>query len=256
MVRRRRRTRRSSGVGVARVRSTASGSRRVLLDFMRRELAIKVDALDAEPPGGSQAALEPAADRAVGDRRERDAHVRAALLPRARGAVTDDRSATSTSRRAAASASILRRRGTFPLHQRSAVAEVDDRADHRRPARRAPRSTASSRQVAERVERRPSPGYQLPAAQLRWLAGDGSRAFHDPIRVPRRRPTTAAARTRSSSTSTGRSPTDGQGIEAREHTAQVPPEEREEREERVPRRRSCRCCSARRRWSSASTSPR
>ena len=35
------------------------------------------------------------------------------------------------------------------------------------------------------------PGYQLPASVLRWVAGDGQRAFHDPIRVPR-----AAARRR------------------------------------------------------------
>jgi hypothetical protein len=28
------------------------------------------------------------------------------------------------------------------------------------------------------------PGYQLAASSLTWLAGDGKRAFHDPIRVP------------------------------------------------------------------------
>ena len=44
------------------------------------------------------------------------------------------------------------------------------------------------------------------------------------------------------------------GLHAREHTAQVPPEDREEREDAVPRRATCRCCTARRPWSSASTS--
>ena len=28
------------------------------------------------------------------------------------------------------------------------------------------------------------PGYQVVAAAMRWVAGDGTRAFHDPIRVP------------------------------------------------------------------------
>src|SRR5208282_4881864 len=29
------------------------------------------------------------------------------------------------------------------------------------------------------------PGYQLPASALLWVAGEGTRPFHDPIRVPR-----------------------------------------------------------------------
>ena len=28
------------------------------------------------------------------------------------------------------------------------------------------------------------PGYQLPASAMIWVAGDGTEAFHDPIRVP------------------------------------------------------------------------
>ena len=28
------------------------------------------------------------------------------------------------------------------------------------------------------------PGYQLKASALQWVTGDGTRSFHDPIRVP------------------------------------------------------------------------
>ena len=75
------------------------------------------------------------------------------------------------------------------------------------------------------------PGYQIPASALVWKRGDGQHAFHDPIRIPNL-------------------PEDGarvnpffvdfyknvgtrlQGIEAHEHTAQVSNEERQNRERR------------------------
>jgi len=84
--------------------------------------------------------------------------------------------------------------------------------------------------VVEPRHKHDTPGYQLPASAIIWSAGDGTRAFHDPIRVPR-------------------APKHGryvnpffrqyyqigvqslQRIQAREHTAQVPNEIRMEREE-------------------------
>ncbi len=75
------------------------------------------------------------------------------------------------------------------------------------------------------------PAYQLNASTMRWLPGDGTQAFHCPLRVPRAperglRPNpyyvgfyTSAA-------------TNVAGFEAREHTAQVPAVAREEREKR------------------------
>jgi hypothetical protein len=74
-----------------------------------------------------------------------------------------------------------------------------------------------------------APGYQVNAATMRWVAGDGKTVAPDPVRVPRgpkegRRPNeffldfyrnTAAG---------------GRGLRAREHTAQVPAEVRQERE--------------------------
>ena len=78
------------------------------------------------------------------------------------------------------------------------------------------------------------PGYQLPASALFWVEGDGTRAFHDPIRVPRAPAT--GGRTNpffvdfycNVAASLG-------GMEAREHTAQVPYDKRLDREERFRR---------------------
>ena len=74
------------------------------------------------------------------------------------------------------------------------------------------------------------PGYQVQASAMRWIAGDGTEPFHDPIRTP----------DRSEAGGTNRFFVDFykedaaklRGLEAREHTAQVPYEVREEREER------------------------
>jgi ATP-dependent helicase YprA (DUF1998 family) len=74
------------------------------------------------------------------------------------------------------------------------------------------------------------PGYQLLASALRWEAGDGTTPFHDPIRVPNR--AEAGGRVnpyfvelyREAAESLG-------GLAAREHTAQVPYKQRQDRED-------------------------
>lgn len=82
-----------------------------------------------------------------------------------------------------------------------------------------------------REERDDVPGYQVAASAMRWIAGEGTAIAYDPIRVPR--PPSEGGRPnafflRFYETVAG----DGQGLEAREHTAQVPYEVREDREER------------------------
>lgn len=74
------------------------------------------------------------------------------------------------------------------------------------------------------------PGYQIQAAAMRWVQGDGSEPYHDPFRVPRK-------------SSKGASPNqffinfyrsvalETKGLEAHEHTAQVVADIREKREE-------------------------
>ena len=74
-------------------------------------------------------------------------------------------------------------------------------------------------------------GYQLNAAALVWRVGHGERAFHDPIRVPRA--PSAGLRTNPFFRDFYRADTeDMRALEAREHTAQVPSEERQHREDR------------------------
>ena len=74
------------------------------------------------------------------------------------------------------------------------------------------------------------PGYQLASAGMRWHAGDGTHAFHDPVRVPnapadglRSNPYFVRFYQEVAADSTG--------ISAREHTAQVGAAVREEREQ-------------------------
>ncbi len=85
--------------------------------------------------------------------------------------------------------------------------------------------------VAEVIEAEDEdvPGYQLQASAIRWKAGDGTRAFHDPIRTP-------------NAPEEGSKPNpffvefyrsagaDLHGLEAHEHTAQVEYDKRLERE--------------------------
>lgn len=73
------------------------------------------------------------------------------------------------------------------------------------------------------------PGYQLLASGLRWKAGDGKKAFHDVIRVPRQSAT--GGRTNPFFVDFYRNTASTvQGLEAREHTAQVQADIRIKRE--------------------------
>jgi len=84
--------------------------------------------------------------------------------------------------------------------------------------------------VVEPRQKHEKPGYQLPASAIIWSVGDGTRAFHDPIRVPR-----APQHGRYVNPFFRHYYQNGakrlQRIQAREHTAQVPNEIRMEREE-------------------------
>lgn len=75
------------------------------------------------------------------------------------------------------------------------------------------------------------PGYQVPAAAMLWVAGDGTTPFYDPIRVPSR--PESGGRTNAFFVEYYRNVANRlRGIEAREHTAQVPYEDRVDREQR------------------------
>jgi len=199
---------------------------KTLLDYLRRELAVKADQLN---PDSQEKMVTRSNARLIPpwaiDEQERLVFGSIAY-PRPR-AGDDDRSAVYLSPRGGFG-SYLRRRGIFPLHS----AAINTAESQRLIAQ-----LLSALQVYGLVEIvRPSdknasaPGYQVPAAQLRWIASDGTTPFHDQIRMPR------ASRAEGNTNSFfqelyRRIAVDGQGIQAREHTAQVNPEVREEREE-------------------------
>jgi len=76
-----------------------------------------------------------------------------------------------------------------------------------------------------------TPGYQVPASALRWRVGDGTRPFVDPVRMPTA-PATPPAPNDFFVELYRTGARDLMGVEAREHTAQVKYEERERREAR------------------------
>ena len=73
------------------------------------------------------------------------------------------------------------------------------------------------------------PGYQIAASAMKWNVSDGRIAFHDPIRVPN--PPKEGARTNKFFVDFYKTvASDLRGLEAHEHTAQVPYNLREQRE--------------------------
>ena len=201
-----------------------------LLDFMRRGLAIKVNYLQQDfqerlQQQSDQRLIEPwALDENESARME----YATVLYPRSRG--TDDYRGYLYLSGRSGFGQYLRRSATFPqlaqLGQRLAVADADQII----------KDLLVGLQVAGLVEavEQPSrqgdvPGYQIPAAALRWIRGSGTQSLHDPIRVPHPSAEAADANAffvdfyRTVATNLG-------GMEAREHTAQVPYEQREERE--------------------------
>ncbi|MCP4658151.1 MAG: hypothetical protein GY856_22295, partial [bacterium] len=74
------------------------------------------------------------------------------------------------------------------------------------------------------------PGYQLNASGMVWRAGDGTAAFHDPVRVPNA--PAEGLQPNPFFKDFYRAPAAGlEKLRAREHTAQVPQEERIDRED-------------------------
>jgi len=153
---------------------------RTLLDFMRRELAINVDYLDSlKQESIQQASAQRLRAPWAIDEGERLEYARV-LYPRSMRP-TDQRDDVYLSPRGGFG-QYLRKSSTFPDHAHpitvtetgTIVSELLDRL----------RIAGLVEQVMEPRDETDVPGYQLPASAMRWVAGDGSIAFHDPIRVP------------------------------------------------------------------------
>lgn len=199
---------------------------RVLLDFMRRELAIKVDYLDQrfQESIQQQSSQLLVAPWAIDENETME--FAAILFPRARGPKDYQGNVYLSAR--GGFGQYLRRRTTFPeytgqLKLADTDAVITDLL-----------SVLNVGGLVQEVEaprdKSDVPGYQLPASAILWLAGDGTRAFHDPIRVPNE--PEGGGRTNPFFVKFyQKAAAQLQDMAAREHTAQVPPTDREEREQ-------------------------
>lgn len=196
---------------------------KVLLDYMRRELCIKVDYLKPEfqeriKQQSNQRLKEPWAI----DENERMVYA-AILYPRSR---TENDYQGNV---------FLSERGGFGQYLRRTLRGYQERITLEETMiiiRQLLNALVKGGLVEIVDEGEPGqvPGYQINAACMVWVAGDGTKAFHDPIRVPRLpegggRPNPFFVEFYRSMAK------EFKGITAREHTAQVPNDLRQEREE-------------------------
>ena len=199
---------------------------KTLLDFMRRSLAIRVDHLETR----YQETLQQVSSQRLRppwglDENESRLERASVLVPRSRRA-NDYGGFTYLSPRSGFG-QYLRRRSTLAHTAKLRLTDTEEIIEQ----------LLSRLRLAGLVEvvrppAKPSdvPGYQLPAAALIWKAGDGKRAFHDPIRIPRE-PKDGIRPNRFFRDYYETVADFGRKLEAREHTAQVPGDVREQREE-------------------------
>ena len=200
---------------------------KTLLDYLRRELALKVDYLDPAQQEriqqqSSQSLIEPWAI----DENEVLEHAKI-VFPRSTQRADYGGNLYLSPR--GGFGMYVRRQGTFPacpekLNQADTEFIIKDLLQVLTVA-------GLTQQVEEDKQDPTAPGYQVPASALIWHVGDGTLPFYDPIRSPRQ--SSQGGRINPFFTDFYRQvAADLKGIEAREHTAQVPYEERLEREER------------------------
>jgi ATP-dependent helicase YprA (DUF1998 family) len=200
---------------------------KVLLDFMRRELAIKVSYLDAL----QQEQIKQLSDQRLIapwgiDENETMEHA-SILFPRSRR--DHDYAGNAYLSARGGFGQLLRRRATFPNHNGPLSMEETGLLIEQLL------QVLSVAGLVEEVSKAESeedvPGYQLPASAMVWHVGDGKRALSDPIRIPRE--PVGGRRTNPFFVDFYRETASHLvGIEAREHTAQVSNDEREDRENR------------------------
>ena len=203
---------------------------RVLLDFMRRELAIRVDFLkpdyqDQIKQQSSQHLVQPWDI----DDKETMEHA-AVLFPRPRR--SGDYGGFVFMSPRGGFGRFLKRATTFPDYggprtTQDVAAIIQNLLDMLRVGGLV--EVVEEASGAQEVH-----GYQLSASAMLWMVGEGTRSFHDPIRVPN--VPEFGRRTNPFFVNFYRAATaDIKGLEAREHTAQVDYEERQKRERRFRR---------------------
>jgi ATP-dependent helicase YprA (DUF1998 family)/very-short-patch-repair endonuclease len=200
---------------------------KALLDYLRRELAIKVDYLDAVRQESlrqlsNQRLCEPWAI----DDNEQLLHSYIAFPRSARPG--DSGECVYLSGRGGFGL-YLRRPGVLPRYKVKLTVEESERIIVQLFG--VLRSAGLVEPATEPREKNEVSGYRIPAAALIWKAGDGSEPLRDVIRVPRA--AAAGSRVNRYFVEFYRQPVERlHGFRAREHTAQVPGAQRIEREER------------------------
>jgi hypothetical protein len=201
---------------------------KVLLDYLRRELAIKVNYLERTyqesiQQKSSQRLIDP---WAIDENEAQVLEYAAVAFPRPSSGQGDTGDYVFLSARGGFGL-FLGRRATFPD-----LATPLKLADRQQIIRELLERLAVAGIVEAVVPKRSADdvaGYQIVADSLAWVAADGKRAFHDPIRVPRE--SADGGRTNPFFESFYRhTAATLHGLGAREHTAQVPYEERIKRE--------------------------
>lgn len=208
---------------------------KVLLDYMRRELAIQTDYLRSDFQGRllrrNNSRLQTGSEEtppSLWALDENERMVSASILfPRSRN--NDDYHGNVYLSSWGGFGQYLRRHGTFPkLDQKMKMKDTDVII---------PQLLDVMRQVGlVDVVHTPKSaddvtGYQMNASIMRWKAGDGSSSFHDPIRTPN--PPEEGWRPNPFFTDLYRNIAGKlRNLEAREHTAQVRYEDRDIREQR------------------------
>jgi very-short-patch-repair endonuclease len=199
---------------------------KVLLDLMRRSLAIKVDYLDSvfQDKMRQQSSQRLMAPWAL---EESEQLIQGAILyprPQRPGDYRGDHYLSARS----LFGQYLRRVSTFPSYGAKLGLEATQEVISQ--LLKVLRVAGLVEEVISPRTKDEVPGYQVPAAALRWIAGDGTKPFHDPLRVT----TESKAGGKSNPFFVSfyeKIAVEGKGIAAREHTAQVPYEAREKREQ-------------------------
>lgn len=202
----------------------------VLLDFMRRELAVKVSYLGS---ASHESLRQLSSQRLIApwalDENESLEHA-AILFPRRKMGDQEEYGGNVYLSPRGGYGQFLRRNTTFPdYHEHISLNETEEMIDQILHSLKI--AGLVEIVVSEKDDVGKKPGYQLLASGMIWKEGDGEQAFHDPIRVPRL--PEGGGKTNPFFVEYYRTlRNDVLGIEAREHTAQVPTKEREEREGR------------------------
>lgn len=200
---------------------------KVLLDHMRRELAIHVDYLDRQHQERIKQRSSQFLQPPWGIDEDENMIQAAVLFPRSRGSGDYGGNVYLSAR--GGFGQHLRRGPTFPHYPERMNLEETDEVIHQLIERL--KKARLVRELTSRPASKEDPAYQVPAAAMVWVAGEGTQSFHDPIRVPGL--PEGGGRTNPFFVDFYQSMAQELvDIEAREHTAQVPYDLREDREDR------------------------